>query len=125
MWLSLLAYFILRFFIGIVLIFLGYKHLHHQEELTIAFKKFIDFIPSTAAALLAFAELALAGCIIAGYGTQYVCIIGAVMCIKLLILRNRIHTSLLPSRLFYFLLLGAFISLFITGAGAFAYDLPL
>jgi len=125
MWLSLLAYFILRFFIGVVFVVLGYKHLHHQEELSTAFKNLINITPGTTAALLAFSELALAGFIIAGYATQYVCIIGALLCLTILTFHGRLDTPLLPSRLFYFLLLGALISLFITGAGAFAYDLPL
>ncbi len=125
MWLSLLAYFLLRFTVGVVLIALGYKHLNHQKELAMALKDFINFIPNTMAALLAFSELALAGFIIAGFGTQYACLLGILMCLKLIILRGYIKTPLLPSKLFYFLLLGSFISLFITGAGAFAYDLPL
>ena len=125
MWLSLLAYFILRLVIGITLITLGYKHVHKQQELAAAFKNFINIAPNTMAALFIFGELALAGFIVIGYGTQYACIAGSLMCVKLLIIRCRIHTSLLPSRLFYFLFLGAFASLFITGAGAFAYDLPL
>jgi uncharacterized membrane protein YphA (DoxX/SURF4 family) len=125
MWLSLLAYFLLRFFIGITLVVLGYKHLNNQKALADSFKDFVNFIPGTMAALFAFGELALAGFIIAGYGTQYACIAGILMCLKLLIIRGRIHTPLLPPKLFYFLLLGAFASLFITGAGAFAYDLPL
>ena len=125
MWLSLLAYFLLRLIVGITLIALGYKHINNQNELATAFRNFINFIPNTMAALFVFGELALAGFIIAGYGTQYACIAGMFMCLKLIIIRGRIHTPLLPSRLFYFLLLGAFISLFITGAGAFAYDLPL
>lgn len=125
MWLSLLAYFLLRLVVGVTLAVLGYKHINNQLELAKAFKKFVNIFPNIMATLFILGELIIAGCIIAGYATQYAAIAGMLMCVKLIVIRGHLHTPLLPSRLFYFLLLGAFASLFITGAGAFAYDLPL
>lgn len=125
MWLSLLAYFILRVAVGLTLIHQGLTHSRYKKELVLS----VSWLtPSTVAAgikVMIFTELALGLAITAGWHTQYACLVGMVFAIKMLLLRPRFHTDLLPSRHYYILLLGIFCSLFITGAGAFAFDLPL
>lgn len=125
MWLSLFAYLFLRIMVAASLFTLGLRHARHSDALAKGFAGFINFFPTTTAWLFILIELSLASYILTGYSTQYACIVGMLFCVKLLIIRNRLHTSLLPSRHYYLILFGAFLSLFITGAGAVAFDLPL
>ncbi len=125
MWLSLLAFFILRVTIGGTLLFLGLRHLQHQPELMIGLRSFIRSLPAGSAQILALLEIGVGALIIAGYHTQYACLVGIGVSIFFIIFRGGFTTELLPPRIYYLLLFGALISLFITGAGAFAFDLPL
>ncbi len=125
MWLSLLAYFILRIVVGATLLHFGIQHFKHRHALGASFKTFINFLPHFSATTLALLEIIIAGMLIIGWNTQYACLVGIAITLKLLIIRNYISTDLLPTRPYYLLLLGSLLSLFITGAGVFAFDLPL
>jgi hypothetical protein len=47
------------------------------------------------------------------------------MCLKMFVMRNWFDHPSIPTKLFYVLLFAASVSLFITGAGVFAFDLPI
>lgn len=119
-WLSLFAYFLLRLFVGGLLIFLGFRHLSHRNELfaTKAFK-------TEGAILLIVAEFCTGALVLVGAFTQYAVI--GVMVLSSLFIFGRGLTSqpTIPDRSFWILLFGAALTLFITGAGALAFDLPL
>lgn len=70
-------------------------------------------------------ELLIGGALIAGYYTQIAAIFGALAAAKYFIFGNRWPTVAPISRGTSFLLFIILISLFLSGAGAFAYDLPL
>jgi len=123
--LALFAYFILRVTVGLLLVFLGLRHLAYHQELRHILR--VSWWPygGFSALLFAASELALGIFIVVGAYTQVATLIVAFMCIKLLMIRHWFAHHTIPGRLFYFLLLGACLSLTITGAGVFAFDLPI
>lgn len=125
MWLSLLAYFILRVFIAITLLNTTRRQLRNKALFveTIAAAKIP--LPQLATNVLLATEILIAFLMIVGLYTQYVAILGMIMCVKILILKSRLGNTFFQDKSYYFLLLGCFLSLLITGAGAFAFDLPL
>ena len=124
-WMALLAYALLRIFVGIILLYLGIKHLSSRHELKYVLKLSWWPFGRLSTALLILFELALAIFILLGAYTQYAVLILALMCLEFIILRPHFNHHSIPPRLFYFLLLGVSLTLFITGAGAVAFDLPL
>jgi uncharacterized membrane protein YphA (DoxX/SURF4 family) len=121
----MLAYFILRVAFGFVLLVLGFRHLKHKESLYQTLVLRIFPFGKTATFILIIAEIVLGIMFILGYYTQIAAIIAMGISFEMLLMRNKFKTSLLPSRLMYLLFLGIALSLFITGAGAFAFDLPI
>lgn len=75
--------------------------------------------------LLIITELGIAFFLLIGMGTQYAALALIVLSIKMLLWHKRFQQNLVPPRVMYFLLLGAGLCLFITGAGKFAVDLPI
>lgn len=110
MWLSLFAYFLLRFAVGGCLVILGYRQLARGGEIR------------PIARLFLLLQMLTGGMIVTGFSTQYAALVGMAIC--LVELFGRSNTRTMP-RLFYALLFISLLSLFITGAGVFAFDLPL
>lgn len=123
--LALFAYFLLRLCVGSVLIYLGLKHFSYREELrhvlTLSWFPFGRFTAYT----FACAEILIGAFLIAGAYTQYAVLLLMLMSTKMLVMRSWFDHHSIPSKLFYFLLFGASLSLFITGAGVLAFDLPI
>lgn len=123
--LALFAYFLLRLFVGSVLIYLALSHHKHREELkdilTFSWFSYGRFVTTS----VIVGEFIIGSLLIAGAYTQYAALAVMALCFKMIIMRNWFAHSSFPSRLFYFLLLGTSLSLFITGAGALAFDLPI
>ncbi len=127
--LALIAYAILRVFIGAALLTLGLKHFRHSRpELTRIIATRFPFL-SRLAGLIAWkygvAEILIGLMFIAGFFTQIAAIIAAILSIKMLVFRKTFTYPLVPTPVFWFLTLGISISLFITGAGIFAFDIPI
>lgn len=122
--LALFAYFLLRTITAIVLLVLGYRHFKHRHELTAVLRLSWWPFGRLNTLILITAEFAIAFFLLIGYYTQYAALALLLMSIKFLVLRGYCTHHSLPSRLFYLLLLGISLSLFITGAGVFAFDLP-
>ena len=123
--LALFAYFLLRVCVGMILLMLGFRHYVAYDELKHTFRQsWWPYGGFSAAALVLF-EILTGVLIIVGAYTQLATLLVALFCLKVLLLRHLIDHHTIPNRLFYFLLFGACISLTITGAGAFAFDLPL
>jgi uncharacterized membrane protein YphA (DoxX/SURF4 family) len=123
--LSLLAYFILRVITGLILIILGYRHFKNRRDLaqTLSFR----FFPfgSIATTFLILTELAVGTLFVLGMHTQFAALVLMAMSVKMLVLRPKFNHSSIPSRLMYLLFFAISCSLFITGAGALAFDLPI
>ena len=60
-----------------------------------------------------------------GFLTQVAALLAIFLSVKILIMYRHFIHPLIPQRLFYILLLAISFSLFITGAGIFAFDLPI
>jgi len=123
--LSLLAYLILRALTGLVLLTLAYRHFKVRKRLrALLVLPFFPFGVVTTTVLI-LAELAIGTLFILGAYTQFAALLAMIMSFKMIILKSRFADSSIPSRLFYVLLLAISCSLFITGAGALAFDLPI
>ena len=122
--LALLAYFILRICVGGILLYLGRAHLKQRSGL-ITVLKFPFLSSHHSILLLVFFELALGTFIFLGAHTQYATLGVILLSLFMLFMKRATNHPLIPPRIFYVLLIGACVSLFITGAGAFAFDLPL
>lgn len=123
-YLSLLAYFILRFGVGIVLIHLGLRHLSHRSALTQAFAEKFKGLSPFIVGYIILAELVIGILMLFGAFTQYAAIGLALFSIDMCLGKRFLSHPSIPSGIFYFLLIFCALSLFITGAGAFAVDLP-
>ncbi len=123
--LSLFAYFILRIFIGFILLVFSFKHWKQRESLYQALVLPIFPFGKISVTILIISELILGTLFVLGLYTQIAALITILMSIKMIILRNKFTHPALPSRLVYLLFLGIGCSLFITGGGVLAFDLPI
>ncbi len=129
MFLALVAYAVLRVFIGFALLNLGVKHYrNNRTELAQVIATNFPFL-SRLSRLIAWKygviEILLGAMFIVGIFTQIAAIVAAILSIKMLILRKTFTYPLVPTPVFWFLTLGISISLFITGAGILAIDIPI
>ena len=123
--LSLFAYFLLRVFIGGILIYLGISHLKYRQELKDVFT--LSWWPygTFTTLMIGFGEIIIGIFIFSGAFTQYAALATMIMSIKMIFIGQWFNHHSLPPKIFYILLLGASLSLFITGAGVLAFDLPI
>lgn len=121
--LALFAYLILRLFVGGLLIWFGHKHFSARSELKGALRVRWWPFSGTTVLVLVGSELILGAMFVLGAYTQVAALLTIGLCLKMLFFRFR-HPAI-PPRSFYVLLLAAALSLFITGAGALAIDLPI
>lgn len=123
--LALFAYAFLRVVLGSVLVYLGITHWQHRRTLGEVFT--LSWWPygKLSAYVFAAGEILLGICILLGAYTQYAMIAVVLMSLKLFILHSYFKHPALPSRLAYVLIIGIALTLFITGAGVPAVDLPL
>ncbi len=78
-----------------------------------------------AAAIFPLVEFLVAAGLLFGFWTQVAAIVGAVLCLKILFVKRGLRHLSPISHLSYILLGVICLSLLATGAGAFAFDLPL
>ncbi len=124
-YLALLAHFLLRICVGSILVYLGLTHLQHRKSLERTFKRpWFPFVRQCTW-LLIIGELLLGGLFLIGAHTQYAALILMMLCIDMMFAVSIFKHPSLPNRMFYILLFFTALSLFITGAGAFAVDLPI
>jgi len=123
--LSLFAYLLLRITIGLLLVYLATRHWQYRHELRHVLRLSWWPFGRTTTYLFTIGEFLLAAFILLGVWTQLAALLVAIMSLKMLLMRQWFDHPTIPSKLFYGLLLGASITLTITGAGALAIDLPL
>jgi uncharacterized membrane protein YphA (DoxX/SURF4 family) len=119
--LSLFAYFILRVITGLVLLVLGRRHLK-QSHLNNALA---EIKPTKRILVFALLEIIVGVMLILGWYTQIAALILISLSGIILFIHKKIVAITLPSRLTYLLFLAIGLSLFITGAGVPAFDLPI
>lgn len=124
--LALFAYFILRLFVGGVLLHLGFRHSRRYRELVATTNWPLMPHMQLPIILLIVSEFVLSFFILIGAHTQIAALLIIAMSLKLIFWHRRFTApNALPPRIFYTLLIGACLSLFITSAGVFAFDLPI
>jgi|AntRauTorckE6833_2_1112554.scaffolds.fasta_scaffold00514_14 hypothetical protein len=118
--LALFAYLLLRLTIGIILLMFSVRITHTAFSMTTV----TSFKPWLLAGVGIVSVLASSSLLL-GFATQ----LGALFVVGLALLQliRPSHTiyNFLPHPLFWFLLLMASVTIFITGAGALAFDLPI
>lgn len=119
------AYFLLRLFVASSILFLGFSHWQHRRELGRELHTRWFPYGMTAAATLALLEIAIGAFLFVGAHTQYAALLTGTLCIIMLVAKRWITHTTVPPRVFWWLLLGTALSLFITGSGPFAFDLPI
>ena len=123
---SQLAPFVLRIVVGLIFLELGYLKLGKEKSIWNMFFQTIHFKPSHFfVALLATIEIVSGAFLIVGYLTQLAALIMAVILFAEAYVELRDGAILKRDIVFYTLLLVICVSLLLTGAGAFAFDLPL
>ena len=125
MWLSLFAYSILRVVLGLVFLFICHRQL--AEFTSIADNLTLPLIANGRITLSAIiiVEVMISIMLIVGLLTQLAAVLSISLCIKTLVWYKRFPNGSIPERMTYILLLTMSISLLITGAGFFAFDLPI
>lgn len=120
-----LAYTILRVCIGLIFIYLGRSHIKARGTLKDVFQLPIFPYGLFFTWYISIAEIVIGILFILGLFTQIASLLAMLYTLKLIILHKRFSHPLIPNRLFLIMLFAASLSLFITGAGAFAFDLPI
>lgn len=120
-----IAYLALRVCIGILLIRLGFSHMRNRDTLKEVFT--FSFFPYTGFTVwyLVLIEIMVGTLFFIGLYTQIAAILTMIYSMKFIVLHERLRHPLIPERKFFALLFFSSFSLFITGAGILAFDLPL
>ena len=126
MFLSLFAHALLRLCLGGAFLYLGSRHLRKKREtLTAGFREHWPRLAHICSWHLGIVEIITGSMLLLGAYTQIAALVAALLSLKMLVLRRTLPRPAIAEPRFYVLALGASLSLFITGAGAFAFDLPL
>lgn len=123
--LSMIAYALLRVCVGFVFLALGVRHFKQRSSLAEAFTGRYFPFGTLPAYILILSELIIGTMYVLGFYTQYAALAGLVLSFFMILFRTRLLHYSIPGRLFYLLVFGISASLFITGAGIFAFDLPI
>ncbi len=120
-----IAYFLLRICLGAIALRLGFRHIHNHPTLKERFTFGLFPFPATLVIVMGLVEILCGTLLVLGLYTQVAALALAILAIKMLVLYTKLSHPLIPSRMVYTLILFASISLFITGAGILAFDLPI
>lgn len=122
---QILAPTLLRIAAACVLCYIAVKQFQRKEELAKTKFPIIGTVGAVVVWIKIIAELLIAGALFFGYYTQVAAILGSIVALKQL-MWTRLYPRWVPtSRGTSALLLVILLSLLLTGAGAFAFDLPL
>lgn len=123
---GLLAPFILRLIVGVIFLELGYLKLGKEKSAWNMFFQTIHFKPSYFfVILLAIIEIISGAFLVIGFLTQIAALVMSIILFAEAYVELRDGTLLKRDVIFYTLLLVICLSLLLTGAGSFAFDLPL
>jgi uncharacterized membrane protein YphA (DoxX/SURF4 family) len=120
-----LAYALVRICLGIIFLRFGLSHIQNRESLRDLFS-FSYFTHGLFFVwYVGIIEIILGGMLVLGFFTQIAALLISLLSCKCLILYKHLNHPLIPSRLSYTLILMISLSLLVTGAGIFAFDLPI
>lgn len=121
---QLLAFTFLRVAAGLVFVYAAWTHFKRRDDIA-----HVRFPLIGAGAWVAWfgiiVELAVAAALIAGYDTQWAAIVGALIALKYATWAGRYPAYFMLPRSTALLLFAICIVLLFTGAGFFAFDIPL
>ncbi len=120
-----IAYLLLRVCIGIVLLRLGVRHIQNRHSLKETFSFSMFPYGLFMVWYMGVIEVALGILFLCGFVTQLAALLTILFSLKFIIMHSRFTHPLIPPRLVYVLIGVISFSLFITGAGIFAIDLPI
>lgn len=125
LYLAPIALLALRISVAVFLVYGALQHVQYREELGRTFS--MSWFPYGGPVAVAFplAELIIAGLLFLGLHVQYAMLVLMAMSLKIFIVRPWFAHPSIPERSTYFLLFFIALTLFVSGAGAFAFDLPL
>jgi len=129
LFLGLLSPFLIRIALGIIFLWIGYSYLFKDRE--IIMKQISDRWPKISAPIVWFYGIfeIIAGIFLAlGFLTQIAAIAGILISVDALFVKwlyKDLSSIAKYSKLFYMLIFAVSLSLLFSGAGAFAFDLPL
>ncbi len=119
-----LAYTLLRVCVGALLIRLGFIRIRHRTPSSLVVAPKVSFPPSVLL-IVGLLEIVAGAFFFVGLYTQVVALVTLLFSAMHLVFPKRLRGQGIPSRIFFVLLFFVSLSLFITGAGAFAFDLPI
>ena len=125
MFLALLAYATLRVCVGGTLLYYGHRHLLRERESLMNAWRSLPLVGKHAVFAFGAVELLAGGMFVAGFLTQAAALTTLVFSATMLIFKKQLSHTSIPHPIYYVMLLAASASLFITGAGVFAFDLPI
>jgi putative oxidoreductase len=119
------AYMLLRIVLGLVLLYLGTSHIRNRHSL----KEVLSF-PFFPYGLfmtwyLGSVEMLIGIMLFVGLFTQIAALLGMALSLKFIVMHKHFSHPLMPSRLCFLFMFMISFTLFITGAGPFAFDLPI
>ena len=129
LFLELLSPFLIRVVLGIIFLWIGYSYLFRDKE--IIMKQISDRWPKISTPVVWFGgvfDIIIGFLFIVGFLTQVAAIGGMLITIDALFVKwlyKDLDGAAKYSKLFYALMFAASLSLLFSGAGAFAFDLPL
>lgn len=125
LFLAPLAYALVRVTVGILCVRLGITHLRHRADLAPVFRLRIFPFPTFIVWYLGLFELIIGLALFLGFLTQIAALLLFILSLKFIVMHRRWKHPLIPSRVFFVLLAAVSLSLCMTGAGVFAFDLPI
>ncbi|MCF7816186.1 MAG: DoxX family protein [Candidatus Pacebacteria bacterium] len=119
------AYLFLRVCVGTILIRLGFIHIKNRQIL-----KDVLVFPSLPyglffAVYLGVFEIIVGSMFVLGLFTQIAALLTIVFSLKMIFMHKYFLNPLIPTRLSFFLIFTIACTLFVTGAGILAFDLPI
>lgn len=119
-----LAYTLLRVAVGVLLIRIGIIRIKHRTPNSLIVATKVSFPPSILL-IVGFLEIIAGAFLFVGLYTQIAALITLFFSFLHVLFPKRLSGTGIPPRIFFVLLFFVSLSLFITGAGAFAFDLPI
>jgi uncharacterized membrane protein YphA (DoxX/SURF4 family) len=120
-----LAYALLRVCIGLVFLYFAQSHFKNRDELKE--KLVLPWFPygTFITWYLILIEFIIGAMYVLGFYTQIAALLAILYTLDMAFWGKKIHHPLLPRKLVKILIFFVSLSLFITGAGIFAFDLPI
>ncbi len=117
---------LLRVAVGLVFAYLAWHHFSARRACAGEIEMFVSrSLAGGLCTIYALIEALVALGLVIGLYTQVAALVGAVITLKILVLKRSFHQTAPLSRTAYALVCIICISLLVTGAGAYALDLPL